>query len=112
MPTITIRGLTEAMQAASAVPGRIEANTEASLDRVASSTLDDAKKDCPVRTGRLKNSLSVEKERLKRQIGTDVLYAGFVELGTSRQRPQPYLFPAWAKNGPALITDLKSQKIL
>lgn len=56
-----------------------------------------AKKDCPVDTGRLRNSITHDVMGLSVYIGTNVEYAPYVELGTSRQKAQPYLVPA-AKN--------------
>lgn len=55
-----------------------------------------AKQLCPVDTGRLRNSLThaVELGEQAVYIGSNVEYAGFVELGTSRAKPRPYLKPA------------------
>lgn len=55
-----------------------------------------AKQYCPVDTGRLRNSIShaVSESEQAAVIGTNVEYAPYVELGTSRQKPQPYLEPA------------------
>ena len=55
-----------------------------------------AKLACPVDTGRLRNSISHARDDDKAYIGTNVRYAPFVELGTSRTKaqPQPYLRPA------------------
>ena len=51
---------------------------------------------CPKNTGRLQGSIT-HKPNLNEKavyIGTNVEYAPYVELGTSRQKPQPYLRPA------------------
>ena len=55
-----------------------------------------AKKECPVDTGRLRNSITnaVETNEKAVYIGTNVEYAPYVELGTSRQKAQPFLKPA------------------
>lgn len=55
-----------------------------------------AKKRCPVDTGRLRNSIThaVEDGENTAYIGTNVEYARYVEVGTSRQKAQPYLRPA------------------
>lgn len=55
-----------------------------------------AKKLCPVDTGNLRNSIShtVARDEQVAYVGTNVEYAPYVELGTSRQRAQPYLKPA------------------
>ena len=56
-----------------------------------------AKQRTPVRTGNLRNSITHMVEDGKEKaavIGTNVEYAPYVELGTSKQKPQPYLRPA------------------
>ncbi len=55
-----------------------------------------AKNDCPVDTGRLRNSITnaVEMGENAVYIGSNVEYAAFVELGTSRMKARPYLKPA------------------
>jgi HK97 gp10 family phage protein len=57
-----------------------------------------AKRLCPVDTGRLRSSinhqLAHDGQGLLALVGTNVEYAIFVELGTSRTRPQPFLRPA------------------
>lgn len=54
-----------------------------------------AKKLCPVDTGRLRNSITHEVVSGREvHIGTSVEYAPYVELGTRKQHPSPYLKPA------------------
>ena len=55
-----------------------------------------AKMLCPVDTGRLRNSIThtVDVTGHKAIIGTNVEYAAYVEMGTSRTKAQPYLQPA------------------
>lgn len=55
-----------------------------------------AKDYCPVDTGTLRNSIShaVDESEDMAIIGTNVEYAAYVELGTSRMSAQPYLQPA------------------
>lgn len=55
-----------------------------------------AKKLCPTKTGRLKNSITNYVEGDSVYVGTNVEYAQFVEEGTSRAKAQPYLRPAAA----------------
>ncbi len=64
---------------------------ERAISCLADIALESAKEHCPVRTGRLKNSITCVREKDKAVIFTNVDYAAAVELGTSRQRPQPYL---------------------
>lgn len=53
-----------------------------------------AKEYCPVDTGRLRNSISHAIDDDSAYIGTNVEYAPYVELGTNKQRAEPYLKPA------------------
>lgn len=59
-----------------------------------------AKQLCPVDTGRLRSSITNElgqdAEGLVAVIGTNVEYAPYIELGTSKMAAQPFLLPALA----------------
>ena len=54
-----------------------------------------AKRLAPVDTGRLQNSIAVERGALKRKVGTNVEYAEHQEFGTRYQSGTPFLRPAW-----------------
>ena len=60
----------------------------------------EAKIYAPVRTGKLKNSIShsIEKETKTGTVYSDVKYAPYVEAGTSKQKAQPFLQRAVDKN--------------
>lgn len=66
--------------------------------------LADAKRYCPVDTGRLRASLAHEiemsKDGVTGRVGTNVKYGVYVEYGTSNPNypKQPYLRPALEKN--------------
>ncbi len=55
-----------------------------------------AKMKCPVDTGNLRNSIThtVRADEQATYVGTNVEYAAYVEMGTSRMKAQPYLKPA------------------
>jgi len=53
-----------------------------------------AKSACPVDTGRLRNSISFEADDRKVSVGTNVEYAPYIELGTSKHSPQPFIRPS------------------
>lgn len=55
-----------------------------------------AKQECPVDTGRLRNSITnaVRTGEKAVYIGSNVEYAAYVELGTSLMKARPYLKPA------------------
>lgn len=63
----------------------------------------DARRHSPVDTGRLRASITNEVREiagtvLEGRVGTNVDYAKYVELGTSKMPAQPYLRPALRKN--------------
>lgn len=60
-----------------------------------------AAKKCPVDTGNLRGSITYEVDAAGNAvyIGTNVEYAPYVELGTSRQKAQPFLRPAASEHG-------------
>ena len=67
----------------------------------------------PVRTGRLRASIRVGPDREAGRVGAaattiiaDAPYAGYVEFGTSRMSPRPYLRPAVNKYARAYRDDL------
>lgn len=57
-----------------------------------------AKMLCPVDTGNLRNSITHTTEDDAAIIATNVEYASYVEMGTSRQAAQPYMRPAIENN--------------
>ena len=58
----------------------------------------EAKRLCPVDTGRLRASITyiVDEGRLTAMAGSNVLYAIYVEMGTIKMSAQPYLRPTLA----------------
>lgn len=67
---------------------------ETALEEIGLAAEGYAKLACPVDTGRLRNSISHAVDGKAAIIGTNVEYAPYVELGTSRMSAQPYLRPA------------------
>lgn len=69
---------------------------ERALKRIGLQAEGYAKKECPVDTGNLRNSITNEVATKENAvyIGTNVEDAPYVELGTSRSRAQPFLKPA------------------
>ncbi len=73
----------------------------------------DAKKNAPIDTGRLRNSITHRLETETGQIigivGTNVEYASFQEFGTSKMAAQPFLFPALEANRDKIKDTLKEK---
>ena len=62
----------------------------------------------PVKTGNLKNSLDVELAGLSAFIGPTVNYGAYVELGTHKMTPRPYMTPATDAVEPTFIEAIAS----
>lgn len=73
----------------------IKSKTARALEVVGGTAEGYAKMLCPVDTGNLRNSIAHEMRGENTvAVGTNVHYAPYVELGTSKMRAQPYLRPA------------------
>lgn len=53
-----------------------------------------AKELCPVDTGHLRDSITHSVDDNAVYLGSDVEYAPYVEFGTYKQKPQPFMGPA------------------
>jgi HK97 gp10 family phage protein len=78
---------------------QIKVRTERQLTRVGFKMQSNARRACPVDTGRLRASIAFEVgwqgASLVLKLGTNVTYAAYVEFGTRFMAPQPYLRPAF-----------------
>lgn len=77
------------------LPDAVRERLALGLAKIAKDIEADAKSRAPVRTGALKNSIQERRVRqLAREINVGVDYGAFVEFGTVRMAPRPYLTPA------------------
>ena len=87
--------------------GAAQAVVPAALDELRTEAVD----LCPVDAGQLRNSLHVRMEEspsgAQGEVVADVPYAAFVELGTYKSAPQPYLYPAFALMRPRVAAMLQ-----
>lgn len=68
-----------------------------------------AKQACPVDTGRLRASIQYAKTgEAACQVGTNVEYAVYVEMGTYKMAARPFLSPAFLASSRTLMEELKS----
>ena len=79
----------------------IDSATAAALEKIGLLAEGYAAMKCPVDTGNLRASITHEVDAGGDAvyIGTNVEYAPYVELGTSRQKAQPFLRPAASEHG-------------
>ena len=67
-----------------------------------------AKERCPVDTGALRNSITVDfYGEMSAEIAPHMPYAPYVEFGTKKMSAQPYLFPAYEEERPKFEQGLK-----
>lgn len=91
-----------------ALQAGLRAKADAAVRKVALDVEAYAKSVVPVDTGNLKNSLSADKRGdFEWWVHTNVEYAPFVELGTSRMHAKPFLTPAVERARPVLIAAFK-----
>lgn len=79
---------------------------EKALTEAARKLQEDARRDAPVDTGALKGSIRISAGREWRRVGSNVRYAVFVELGTSKMSPRPFLFHNGERAGLAIEKEL------
>ena len=58
-------------------------------------------------TGQLVRSIKVKKTNNGQEVTIDAEYAAFLEYGTSKMRPRPFIFPALMKVKKNLLSKLK-----
>ena len=76
----------------------LEKQTQAALEAIGGYVEGEVKVRTPVDTGNLRSSYSYVTGDREVTVGTNVEYASKVELGESKQRPQPHLKPAISEN--------------
>lgn len=95
------------------VAAALEQAYDRALEKIGLTAEKYARNLCPVDTGRLRNSIThtVDSGGKAAYIGTNVEYAPYVEMGTSRMKAQPFLRPAahdhGAEYGKILEAELK-----
>ena len=80
------------------VLAEIERLTQQRLETAAQMVERTAKQMVPVKTGTLKRSITHVIQKTKAIIGSNLNYAPWIEMGTTKQSAQPYLRPALMAN--------------
>jgi len=85
--------------------GEIQAELQAAVAECAREVAEQARADCPVKSGRLRESIGSEVRIdevtgvIEARVYADAPYAAAVELGSGRRAPRPFLFPALETQG-------------
>jgi HK97 gp10 family phage protein len=104
MPSWSVKIITDTVTPKlAAFAGKIEKEVEMELDVVSADMVDLSRSLVPVRTGFLRDSIFHHVAGFTLDFGAEADYASYVEFGTSKTPPRPYLRPA---------LDGSSQKIL
>lgn len=75
----------------------VTANAHDLLKRLGEEVAADAKAACPVRTGKLRESIDSRVDGESAVVFSDVPYAAYVEEGTRHMAAEPYFRPALYK---------------
>lgn len=86
------------------------AMTKTAVEKTGYDTVAGAQALAPVDTGNLKNSIGVDfdDDGLGFEAGPTASYGGYVELGTSKMAPQPYLLPSFAQASGQFVKAMES----
>ncbi|MEI6796615.1 MAG: HK97-gp10 family putative phage morphogenesis protein [Methanomassiliicoccales archaeon] len=110
--SVTIKGLDELAAKLQHLGEEVRTKAKEEIMTSALEIESRAKELCPVDTGRLRSSIrtdsSTEGEELGATVFTDVDYAPYIELGTSRMAAQPFLVPAVEQVAPQMIRNLET----
>lgn len=107
-----VEGLDSWMRYVDSISEKVEQDVERHVAQTGYKVEANAKRLVPVDTGHLRRSIQTELEKVLKKsytatIGTNVEYAQFVEFGTRRTQPKPYLIPSFDKYKQVFIDGLK-----
>ena len=91
--SLETRAFTRSLATAAAL---VEAAARRSIVHAGETVVRDAQRRAPVRTGTLRDSITVTRINDGVELHVNADYAGYVEYGTGDTPPQPYLRPALA----------------
>lgn len=107
--TARLRGLDSLQKRMLAAPADKQKRVQAEINRSTLTIDRTAKRNAPVDIGRLRSSIRFEitNQGNTGAVFTDVEYAVFQELGTSRMMAQPFLGPAAREENPKFLKRVK-----
>jgi len=100
--TFEMEGVEELQRALDRLPYLMDMHVNRALQRVGEDMHMDARRMCPIRTGRLRDSIYSEVDHWILKLGARAPYAIFVELGTRYIEPFYFLTEAINLNLPKL----------
>lgn len=91
--SLQIEGLQQLAAYATQLAATIKPRITLAISNIFEQSSNRMRSDCPVRTGNLKKSITLNKSSegtILVQINITAKYAGFVNFGTYRMRPRPF----------------------
>ena len=108
-----IKGLKSLVQKLNSLGEDVNEAVYNGVDTTIKAITRDAKLLAPVDTGTLRNSISDEIEKSENTItgvsGTNIEYAVYQELGTSKMAAHPYLGPSFQANKLSLVSNIQTE---
>lgn len=106
--TISVKGVEETIRNLDLTNKKIAKEVQEQVGKSALNVQYEAKRRCPVDTGALRRSITVEFiGKMSARVGPHMPYAPFVELGTRKMRAKPFLTPAFEQERPKFLAELK-----
>ena len=108
-----VKGLKELIAVLDRIPNELDKEVEAVLEDNAQNIERDAKRNAPIDTGKLRQSiksLKTDKKQytIRANSTGNAPYAKFIEHGTRFMRAQPFLYPAFFKGRLRFVKDLEN----
>jgi len=98
---LEVKGVKETLAKIDLINAKVRKAVQEQVGKSAFNIQREAKKRCPVDTGALRNSITVDFYGvMSAQIGPHMPYAPYVEYGTRKMAARPYLFPAFEQERP------------
>jgi len=117
--SIELSGVDEILNRLQQIGANVSRLENKALKDAAEPVLEDAKVNAPIRTGKLKEGLKISgiKNRdgtkyvlvgIDKSDSSKIFYGKFIEFGTSKMSPRPFLEPAYEKNKKEILERIKS----
>lgn len=98
---LEVKGVKETLAKIDLTNAKVRKAVQEQVSKSALNIQREAKRRCPVDTGALRNSITVDFYGvMSAQIGPHMPYAPYVEYGTKKMEAQPFLFPAFEQERP------------
>lgn len=109
MASIELEGVDEILNKLQSIGANVGRLENKALKNAAEPVLEDAKRNVPIKTGKLKKGLKITNVKRKegakyilvgvdRGDNSEIFYGKFIEFGTSKMPAKPFLQPAYEKN--------------